>query len=154
MTSFYGRGGSGGGSAPIIPQNVGVVAKEGYSNAPLNLYDLPDGNYNLLGSIQYGNTNTNFLIYRPCTIETVDGKKYALFTETKNEKVYDNLIELQSKTAAKVIKIEHGGGKGNASDIINDAKIGEDTTYSSKKITELLKSQENTIKGYLSWITS
>lgn len=152
MASFYGAGGGGNGTSASV--NPGVIAKEGYSNSPLNLYNLPDGNYNLLGSIHYGTNKVNFLVYKSCNIDTIDGKKYALYTEVKDGKVYDVLIELQSESSAIVSKIEHSGSGGGVSNIINDAKIGENTTYSSKKIEELLTQQKNEVISALSWTTN
>lgn len=144
MVSFYGGGGAGSGGGGSTPVNVGIVAKEGYSEHPINLYTLPDGNYNLLGNVIYGdNKGLNFLSYKTFVVETIDGIKIASYEVIEGGKPYKVIIEMPAESTANVKKIEVGGGNESQTSVIDDTKQSKDTTYSSFKIEELL-----------SWVTS
>lgn len=148
--SFYGGGGVRAGSA-----DVGITAKTGTTSSPINLFFLVDGNYNLIGTVVHGdNQILNFLSYKYFQLETIDGIKYATYTEIKDDKIYDILIKMTAETTSEVIKMER---KPSAGSCIDDSTVSSSMTYSSAKIVELLAAQEQStnaiVEGYLAWTT-
>lgn len=147
--SFYGGGGRAGSA------NVGITAKTGTTSSPIKLFLLEDGNYNLIGTVIHGDNQVlSFLSYKYFQIETIDGIKYAAYTEIKDDKIYDVLIKMTAENVSEVIRMER---KPSAGSCIDDSTVSSSMTYSSAKIVELLAAQQEStnaiVEEYLAWTT-